>query len=110
MNLGAYDYIPKPFTPEEFRETVLHAIRKEDPKKTIRETLVLQILDRTADDPDFQDRLYVEGSEALKDYDISSEAKEAIISGDVKWIEKNVGKLTKKQMLWLVQRLEAEIW
>jgi len=110
MKLGAYDYIPKPFTPKEFREAVLQAIGKTDPKKAIRETLVLQILDRTADDPDFLDRLYVEGSDALKDYDISSEAKAAIVSGDVKWIEKNVGKLTEKQMLMLIKRLEAEIW
>lgn len=110
MKLGAYDYIPKPFTPEEFREAVLEAINKRDPKKTIRETLVLQILDRTADDPDFLDRLYIEGSEALKDYDITSEAKAAIVSGDVKWIEKNVGELTEKQMVVLVQMLEKEIW
>ncbi|MGA1864250.1 MAG: response regulator [bacterium] len=110
MRLGAYDYIPKPFTPEEFRGTVLQAIGRKDPKKAIRETLVLQILDRTADDPDFLDRLYVEGTDALKDYDISSEAKAAIVSGDVKWIEENVGKLTEKQMLVLIQRLETEIW
>lgn len=110
MRLGAYDYIPKPFTPEEFRETVLKAINKQDPKKAIRETLVLQILDRTADDPEFCDRLYIEGSEALKDYDISPEAKAAIVSGDLKWIQENVGKLTEKQMVWLVQRLESEIW
>ena len=110
MKLGAYDYIPKPFTPEEFREAVFDAIGKKDPKKAIRETLVLQILDRTADDPDFLDRLYVEGTDALKEYDISSEAKAAIISGDVKWIEENVGKLTEKQMFVLIQRLEREIW
>ena len=110
MHLGAYDYLSKPFTAEEFRDTVLHAISKEDPKKAIRETLVLEILDRSADDPDFFDKLYVEGSEGLKDYDISSDAKAAIISGDVKWIEKNVGKLTEKQMMVLVNRLEHEIW
>lgn len=110
MQLGAYDYLPKPFTPQEFRNAVLQAIGKTDPKKTIRETLVLEVLDRTADDPDFLDRLYVEGSDALKEYDISPEAKAAIVSGDVKWIEQNVGKLNEKQMLVLVQRLEREIW
>lgn len=110
MRLGAYDYIPKPFTHKEFRDAVFDAISKKDPKKAIRETLVLQILDRTADDPDFLDRLYVEGTDALKEYDISSEAKVAIVSGDVKWIEENVGKLTEKQMLVLIQRLESEIW
>ena len=110
MKLGAYDYLPKPFTPEEFRETVLMAIGKKDPKKTIRETLVLEILDRTVDDPDFFDKLYVEGFEALKEYNISPEAKNAITSGDVKWIQKNVGKLTEKQMWVLIKRLEREIW
>jgi len=110
MRLGAYDYIPKPFTPEEFRETVIQAIRKKDPKKAMRETLVLEILDRAADDPDFSGRLFVEGSGALKEYDLSTEAKAAIVSGDVKWIEENVGQLTEKQMIWMIQRLESEIW
>ncbi|MBN2372415.1 response regulator [bacterium] len=110
MKLGAYDYIPKPFTPKEFLDTVLEALNKLDPKKAIRETLVFEILDRTADEPDFLDRIYIEGSDALKDYNISREAKAAIVSGDVKWIEKNVGELTEKQMLVLVGMLEREIW
>ncbi|HOC90756.1 MAG TPA: response regulator [bacterium] len=110
MKLGAYDYIPKPFTPEELRNAVSQAIGAKDPKKSMRETLVLEILDRTSDDPDFFDRLYMEGSEALKDYDISSEAKTAIATGDVKWIEENVGKLTDKQMMTMARRLESEIW
>gem|GEM_PF-3879500 len=53
MKLGAYDYIPKPFTPEELRNAVSQAIGAKDPKKSMRETLVLEILDRTSDDPDF---------------------------------------------------------
>ncbi|MGA1868390.1 MAG: response regulator [bacterium] len=111
MQLGAYDYIPKPFTASEFRDTVLQALNKEDPKKAFREKLVLQILDRTADDPDFFDQLYMgSGSEALKEYDISHEAKAAILSGDIKWIENNVGKLTDKQMMVLLRKLEMEIW
>lgn len=110
MRLGAYDYIPKPFTPKEFRDIVFEAIGKQDPKKAIRETLVLQIIDRTADDPDFFDRLYVEGSDALKDYNISQEAKRAVALGDVRWIEENVGKLNEKQMMSIVRRLEKEIW
>ena len=71
---------------------------------------MLEILDRTADDPDMFDRLFIEGSEALKDFDISPEAKTAITSGDVRWIEENVGKLTEKQMMVLVRSLEREIW
>ena len=110
MRLGAYDYIPKPFTPEEFRDIVFDAVGKRDARKVIRETLVLQILDRTADDPDFFDRLYVEGADALRDYDMSPEAKRAVALGDVRWIEENVGKLTEKQMMAMVKGLEKEIW
>ncbi|MBU2262247.1 MAG: response regulator [Proteobacteria bacterium] len=110
MKLGAYDYIPKPFTPKELRDAVFDAIGKQDPKKAMRETLVLQILDRTVDDPDFFDRLYVEGADALKDYHISPEAKSAIALGDVRWIEENVGRLNEKQMMAMVRRLEREIW
>lgn len=110
MRLGAYDYIPKPFTPQEFKDTVIKAVSKKEPKKAMRETLILTILDRTADDPDFFDRLFIEGSDALKDYEISPEAKAAIVSGDVLWIEENAGKLTEKQMMVLVKKLEREIW
>lgn len=110
MQLGAYDYLPKPFTADEFRQTILSAIGKSDPKKSMRETMVLEILDRTADDPDFFNKLFVEGTDALEGYDVSSEAKHAIASGNVGWIEKNVGKLTEKQMMVLIRRLEREIW
>jgi DNA-binding NtrC family response regulator len=110
MRLGAYDYIPKPFTPKEFQNIVFDALGKKDARKVIRETLVLQILDRTADDPDFFDRLYVEGAGALKDYDLSPEAKRAVAQGDVRWIQENVGELTEKQIMVMVTRLGKEIW
>jgi len=110
MRLGAYDYIPKPFTPKEFSDTVFDALGKLNPKKAIRETLVLQILERTVDDPDFFDRLYMEGSDALKDYNISPEAKSAIARGDLRWIEENVSKLNEKQMMSIARILEREIW
>jgi|GEM_PF-1273767 len=110
MRLGAYDYIPKPFTPREFSSTVFDALGKLNPKKAIRETLVLQILERTVDDPDFFDRLYMEGSDALKDYNISTEAKSAIARGDLRWIEENVSKLNEKQMMSIARILEREIW
>ena len=110
MRLGAYDYIPKPFTPKEFSNTVFDALGKLNPKKAVRETLVLQILERTVDDPDFFDRLYMEGSDALKDYSISTEAKSAIARGDLRWIEENVSKLNEKQMMSIARILEREIW
>jgi len=110
MKLGAYDYIPKPFTPKEFSNTIFDALGKLNPKKAIRETLVLQILERTVDDPDFFDRLYMEGSDALKDYNISADAKSAVARGDLRWIEENVSKLNDKQMMSIARILEREIW
>jgi hypothetical protein len=38
------------------------------------------------------------GSEALSEYGLTSEAKAAIISGDLNWILKNTGDLTDEQL------------
>ena len=50
------------------------------------------------------------GSLALKDYNLSDEAKAAIVSGDINWIEKNIGKLTETQLKYLEHRLQREKW
>jgi len=50
------------------------------------------------------------GSEALKTYTLSSEAKAAILSGDLRWINKNIGDLTQKQLMFIYKRLESEAW
>jgi hypothetical protein len=50
------------------------------------------------------------GSEALKGYHLSSEAKAAIVSGDLRWINQNVGELTQKQLMFIYKRLEREAW
>ena len=50
------------------------------------------------------------GSLALTDYQLSSEAKAAITSGDLKWINENVGELTQKQLMFIYKRLEREAW
>jgi hypothetical protein len=38
------------------------------------------------------------------------EAKAAIASGDLKWINENVGELTQKQLMFIYKRLEREAW
>jgi hypothetical protein len=50
------------------------------------------------------------GSAALRDYRLSSEAKAAVASGDLKWILKHVGELTQKQLMFIYKRLEREAW
>ncbi len=50
------------------------------------------------------------GSETLKEYSMSSEAKTAILSGDINWIKTHVGELTDAQLNYLFHRLEMEVW
>ena len=41
---------------------------------------------------------------------LTDEERLAIVTGDINWIEKHIGELTKNQKSWLLQKLSAEIW
>lgn len=124
MKLGALDYLPKPFTDDEFKAAVekalkakkgLRPVNKITPPVTEEERLiqrreVSRVLDRTAQDLGFWKELMETGSEGLQDYHLSNEAKAAIVSGDLKWIHENVGELTQKQLKFIYKRLEREAW
>lgn len=119
MKLGAADYIPKPFKPDEIIKAVKNAIAKvrEAGRKTgrpekgvIDKNLVMEVLGRANDDGDFRRELMEKGSDALLNYNMGWEAKAAIVSGDVNWIEKNVGKLTDEEKEALVKRSHLERW
>ena len=124
MKLGAHDYLPKPFTDEEFKSAVEGALQtqKASPAKDIVEKMdtaegrliqkqeVIRALTRASEDEAFWQDLLKNGSMALKDFKLSNEAKAAIISGDLEWINRNVGKLTEKQLQWIRARLEMERW
>ena len=71
---------------------------------------VLRVLDRAASDDGFIAQLTYRGSEALQGYHLTSEAKAALLSGDIRWIEAHVGKLDERQQTWLWCRLQQEIW
>lgn len=72
--------------------------------------ILIEVLDKAADDPSFIARLTDQGSKALSRYKLMPEEKAAIISGDIKWIEANVGPLTDHQKTWLMCKLEQEKW
>jgi DNA-binding NtrC family response regulator len=124
MKLGALDYLPKPFTEDEFKAAVAKAVKVKKealpevrvaPAATEQERLiqrreVSRVLDRTAQDRTFWRDLMEMGSEALKSYHLSNEAKAAIVSGDLRWINQNVGELTQKQLMFIYKRLEREAW
>lgn len=50
------------------------------------------------------------GSLELDQYSLSVEAKGAVASGDLKWINENIGELTQKQLMFFYKRLEREAW
>lgn len=124
MKIGVHDFLPKPFTDDQIKSAVNEALvtqaskaedqtikkAKTDEEKLIQKREVSQVLNRTAEDTDFWKDLMENGSIALEDYRLSMEAKAAIVSGDLKWINENVGELTQKQLMFIYKRLEREAW
>jgi DNA-binding response OmpR family regulator len=121
MKLGVRDFVPKPFTEDKIIATVNAALAEHQrqaavkPAETHEERLiqkrqVIEILNRTADDERFWNNLMENGSRALESYSLSDRAKAAVASGDLRWINENVGELTQKQLLFIYKRLEREAW
>ncbi len=124
MKIGVADYLAKPFTESEIKIAIENALRKERPAapekvkaedkaaadKLIQKTEVLRVLDRTNRDVKFSENLLEGDSSVLKAYDLSSEARAAIASGDLNWLRKHVGELTDEQMIFVNKRLQREAW
>lgn len=124
MKLGVHDFLPKPFTEDQIKAAIDEALKvhvkkpaadatkeaETEEEKLIQKREVLSVLSRTADDMHFWGELMENGSEALADYRLSYAAKAAIVSGDLKWINENVGELTQKQLKFIYKRLEREAW
>jgi len=124
MKLGVHDFLPKPFTEDQIKKAIDEALQEHvkkpaaaavpkaqtEEEKLIQKREVLGVLSRTAEDADFWGDLMENGSLALANYPLSSEAKAAITSGDLKWINENVGELTQKQLMFIYKHLEREAW
>jgi ActR/RegA family two-component response regulator len=124
MKIGVHDFLPKPFTEDQIKNAITEALLiqgektgKTETKKAeteeerlIQKREVSQILNRTAEDSNFWKDLMENGSVALEEYHLSTEARAAIVSGDLKWINENVGELTQKQLMFIYKRLEREAW
>lgn len=124
MKIGVFDYLPKPFTEDEFKTTVEGALKEKaaapeakvidkaetEEEKLIQKREVTRVLNRTSEDVRFWKALMESGSAALEEYHLSNEAKAAIVSGDLRWINEHVGELTQKQLMFIYKRLEREIW
>jgi len=125
MKLGVADFIPKPFTEDQIKAAINNALRTHEQKasavdavqkpateeeRIIQKREVIQVMNRTWEDQAFWMDLMEHGSGALDGYRLSSDAKAAITSGDLKWINENVGELTQKQLMFIYKRLEREAW
>jgi ActR/RegA family two-component response regulator len=125
MKLGVSDFLPKPFTEDQIKTAIDNALKSleetSSPASTveppateedilIQKREVIQVLNRTWEDSTFWTDLMDQGARALTAYHLSSAAKAAITSGDLKWINENVGELTQKQLMFIYKRLEREAW
>lgn len=123
MKIGAFDYLPKPFTEEELKSVVGSALSREEVRREartrhlpvpdedlIQKREVMRVLNRTAEDKEFWRELIESGTDALSEYQLSPEARAAILSGDLLWLNEHVGELTQKQLMFIYRRLEREAW
>jgi len=115
MKLGAADYIEKPFTPDQLIQAVASALdiaatKPPEEQALIHKEEMITILERAASDSEFIAQLLYKGADALEEYNLTGPEKLALLTGDIEWIEKNIGPLKPNQKLWLEQRLSAEIW
>jgi DNA-binding NtrC family response regulator len=106
MKLGAADYIEKPFEPDQLVKAVSTAVKDakhiEPEKQTIshREEII-KVLEMAAIDDQFSQKIIRNGADALDDFHLTPAEKLALITGDVKWIESQMGPLKAHQKEWL---------
>jgi len=66
---------------------------------------VFRVLSRTSEDREFRRALMDMETEALAAYHLSLEAKTAILSGDLTWLNEHIGDLTQKQLMFVLSCL-----
>jgi hypothetical protein len=71
---------------------------------------MLKVLERAATDKEFFTDLIEQAADALDSYELNSAEKLALLTGDITWIEEQIGPLTREQRRWLDLRRSAEIW
>jgi DNA-binding response OmpR family regulator len=119
--LGVWDYLRKPFSDDELLRSVDEALQhKQDlvnqsfydtqEGQVIQKHEVMKVLNRAADERDFRLDLQKRGAEVLQSYFLSPDAKIALVSGDLSWINQNLGELTQKQLMFFYELPERRTW
>ena len=114
MKLGAAEYLEKPFSPDQLLKAVKAAVdqaaaSQARPQVPGHKEEILRVLERAAGDRDFVYQLLHRWEDALEEYDLTGPEKLALLTGDIEWIEKQVGPLTDEQKRWLQRPLSAEV-
>jgi|GEM_PF-1396993 len=78
--------------------------------KRRHKTQILKVLELAAKDDKILAQLAEDPAQVLNKFDLAAEDYAALASGDIKFIEKITGELTKKQKTWLNCRLQQEKW
>jgi len=115
MKLGAADYLEKPFTPDQLLKAVasaldLAATQVPEEQSVIHKEEMIKVLERAASDDEFLTNLLEYTTDTLDEYDLTGPEKLAILTGDISWIEEQIGPLKRSQRRWLELRKSAEIW
>jgi len=71
---------------------------------------MLTVLERAATDKEFFTELMEQAADALDSYTLTGAEKLALLTGDITWIEEQIGPLSREQRRWLDLRRSAEIW
>lgn len=71
---------------------------------------LIAVLAKARDDNAFLARLSENPDKALEGYELSNEAKAALASGDLRWLESRMGFLDEPLRTWLTSRLSQEKW
>ncbi|MEW6440578.1 MAG: response regulator [bacterium] len=118
---GAFEYLRKPFTEDEFKVAVRGALKHRlevlpggrldrTDRRVIEKQEVVRVLQTSLEDPSFWLALLERGSQVLEGRALSPQARAAIVSGDLKWLNEHVGELSETQLSWVYARLEQERW
>jgi hypothetical protein len=83
---------------------------KQERKAPSGKEAILAVLAKAADEHKFLARLAENPAKVLQEYDLTSEQRAALASGDLRRIESWVGKLDKRLSTWIWCRLQQEKW